>query len=97
VRLRKEIQEVLWTSSAATSGPHRMVTIDPVIQDIGIRYHPDRPYQDSRVVRHLGCGIGDRGLAESFSTLLGFRHLLILAICFYILSAWMPSTRGKPG
>jgi hypothetical protein len=37
------------------------------------------------------------GLAESFSTLLGFRHLLILAIWFYILSAWMPSTRGKPG
>ena len=36
------------------------------------------------------------GLAESFSTLLGFRHLLILAICFYILSAWMPSARGKP-
>jgi hypothetical protein len=34
------------------------------------------------------------GLAESFSTLLGFRHLLILAICFYLLSAWMPS-RGK--
>jgi SAM-dependent methyltransferase len=37
------------------------------------------------------------GLAESFSTLLGFRHLLILAICFYILSVWVPSTRGKPG
>jgi hypothetical protein len=37
------------------------------------------------------------GLAESFSMLLGFRHLLILAICFYILSAWMPSMRGKPG
>jgi SAM-dependent methyltransferase len=35
------------------------------------------------------------GLAESFSTLLGFRYLLILAICFYVLSAWMPS-RGKP-
>jgi hypothetical protein len=34
------------------------------------------------------------GLAESFSTLLGFRHLLILAICFYLLSTWMPS-RGK--
>ncbi|MFB9265001.1 spermidine synthase [Bradyrhizobium erythrophlei] len=34
------------------------------------------------------------GLAESFSTLLGFRHLLILAICFYLLSIWMP--RGKP-
>jgi SAM-dependent methyltransferase len=36
------------------------------------------------------------GLTESFSTLLGFRHLLILAICFYVLSAWMPSKRG-PG
>ena len=36
------------------------------------------------------------GLTESFSTILGFRHLLILAICFYVLSAWMPS-RGKPG
>jgi SAM-dependent methyltransferase len=36
------------------------------------------------------------GLAESFSTLLGFRHLLILAICFYLLSAWMPS-RSKSG
>ncbi|MBR0871270.1 hypothetical protein JQ633_12945 [Bradyrhizobium tropiciagri] len=34
------------------------------------------------------------GLTESFSTLLGFRYLLILAICFYLLSAWMP-TRGK--
>jgi len=35
------------------------------------------------------------GLTESFSTLLGFRHLLILAICFYVLSAWMPSVRSK--
>ena len=26
------------------------VEIDPVIQDIGIRYHPDHPYQDKRVV-----------------------------------------------
>jgi len=33
------------------------------------------------------------GLAESFSTLLGFRYLLLVAICFYLLSAWMP--RGK--
>ena len=32
------------------------VEIDPVIQDIGIRYHPDRPYQDARVVRHLDDG-----------------------------------------
>jgi SAM-dependent methyltransferase len=36
------------------------------------------------------------GLSESFSTLLGFRHLIILAICFYVLSIWMPSARGKP-
>jgi SAM-dependent methyltransferase len=35
------------------------------------------------------------GLTESFSTLLGFRHLLIVAICFYVLSVWMPSVRGK--
>jgi SAM-dependent methyltransferase len=32
------------------------VEIDPVIQDIGRRYHPDRPYQDSRVVPHLDDG-----------------------------------------
>ena len=32
------------------------VDIDPVIQDIGIRYHPDHPYQDNRVVRHLDDG-----------------------------------------
>ena len=36
------------------------------------------------------------GLAESFSTLLGFRYLLIVAIGFYLLSIWMPS-RGKAG
>jgi hypothetical protein len=35
------------------------------------------------------------GLAESFSTLLGFRHLLILAIGFYVLSIWRPSSRRK--
>jgi SAM-dependent methyltransferase len=35
------------------------------------------------------------GLSESFSTLLGFRHLLILAIFFYAMSIWMPSMRGK--
>ena len=32
------------------------VEIDPVIQDIGVRYHPDRPYQDPRVFRHLDDG-----------------------------------------
>jgi hypothetical protein len=35
------------------------------------------------------------GLSESFSTLLGFQHLLIVAICFYILSIWAPSIRAK--
>ncbi len=32
------------------------VEIDPTIQDIGIRHHPDHPYQDARVVRHLDDG-----------------------------------------
>lgn len=30
--------------------------IDPVIQDFGIHYHPDHPYQDARVVPHLDDG-----------------------------------------
>lgn len=30
------------------------------------------------------------GLAESFSTLLGFQHLLLLAMLFYLLSTWSP-------
>ncbi|MGY3444040.1 MULTISPECIES: spermidine synthase [unclassified Bradyrhizobium] len=34
------------------------------------------------------------GLAESCSTLLGFRYLLLVAIGFYLLSAWMPSRKG---
>jgi spermidine synthase len=37
------------------------------------------------------------GLSESFSTLLGFQHLLLLAICFYALSVWAPSIRAKLG
>jgi hypothetical protein len=32
------------------------VEIDPVIQKLGIRDHPDRPYQDPRVHRHLNDG-----------------------------------------
>src|SRR5262249_30175911 len=32
------------------------VEIDPVIQAIGIADHPDRPYQDPRVIRHLDDG-----------------------------------------
>jgi spermidine synthase len=54
----------------------------------------DEPHPDQAFGSNIaGSVIG--GLAESFSTLLGFRHLLILAICFYILSAWMPSMRVK--
>ncbi len=33
------------------------------------------------------------GLAESFSMLLGFQHLLLLAMFFYVLSAWSPRLR----
>jgi SAM-dependent methyltransferase len=33
------------------------------------------------------------GLAESFSMLLGFQHLLLLAILFYLLSVWSPRLR----
>ncbi|MET3837954.1 hypothetical protein [Bradyrhizobium sp. OAE829] len=32
------------------------VEIDPVIHDIGIHHHPDQPYQDGRVIRHLDDG-----------------------------------------
>src|SRR6516164_937595 len=33
------------------------------------------------------------GLAESFSMLLGFQHLLLLAMLFYLLSGWSPQLR----
>ena len=33
------------------------------------------------------------GLAELFSMLLGFQHLLLLAMLFYLLSAWSPRLR----
>jgi hypothetical protein len=33
------------------------------------------------------------GLAESLSTVLGFQHLLLLALGFYLLSAWSPHLR----
>ena len=32
------------------------IEIDPAIQDIGRRYHPDHPYQDARVIPHLDDG-----------------------------------------
>ena len=41
----------------------------------------------------LGCNIAGAvlgGLAESFAMLLGFQHLLFLALAFYLLSAWAP-------
>jgi hypothetical protein len=34
------------------------------------------------------------GLAESFSMLLGFQHLLLLAMLFYLLSGWTPQLRS---
>ena len=34
------------------------------------------------------------GLSESFSMLLGFRYLLLLAVVFYLLSACIPVRRG---
>ena len=34
------------------------------------------------------------GLAESFSMLLGFQHLLLLAMLFYLLSGWSPQLRS---
>jgi SAM-dependent methyltransferase len=32
------------------------VEIDPVVQQIGDRYHPDHPFQDARVIQHLDDG-----------------------------------------
>ncbi|MBV9491615.1 MAG: hypothetical protein JO069_18140 [Verrucomicrobia bacterium] len=35
------------------------------------------------------------GLSESFSMLIGFRYLLLLAILFYVLSIWVPSIKRR--
>jgi SAM-dependent methyltransferase len=35
------------------------------------------------------------GLSESFSMLLGFRYILVLALLFYLLSAWAPVARVR--
>ena len=35
------------------------------------------------------------GLSESFSMVLGFRYLLLVAVAFYLLSAWGPSIGAK--
>jgi hypothetical protein len=54
----------------------------------------DEAYPDSAFGSNIaGSVVG--GLSESFSTVLGFRYLLILAICYYLLSIWIPSVR-KP-
>ena len=54
----------------------------------------DEPHPEHAFGSNIaGSMIG--GLAEQFSTLLGFQHLLILAICFYLLSTWTPTLRVK--
>ena len=53
----------------------------------------DEAYPDQAFGSNIaGSVIG--GLSESLSTVLGFQHLLILAICFYVLSIWTSSVRG---
>jgi spermidine synthase len=44
---------LLWTAPDARIDA---VDIEPVIQDIGRRHHPDRPYDDPRVTLHLDDG-----------------------------------------
>jgi spermidine synthase len=45
-------------SRALAWGAHHVdaVEIDPAIQRLGVRNHPDRPYQDPRVTVHIGDG-----------------------------------------
>ena len=51
--------------------------------------HPEHAFGSNIAGSMIG------GLAEQFSTLLGFQHLLILAICFYLLSTWTPTLRTR--
>ena len=54
----------------------------------------DEPHPEHALGWNIaGSMIG--GLAEQLSTLLGFQHLLILAICFYLLSTWTPTLRAR--
>jgi hypothetical protein len=59
-----------------------------------------RSFQDARDPdRAFGSNIAGSvlgGLSEPFSILLGFRHLLLLAMLFYILSMWSPRGRLWP-
>jgi hypothetical protein len=56
-----------------------------------------RSFRDARDPDEaLGANIAGSvvgGFSESFSLLLGFRYLLLLAAAFYLLSAWAPSWR----
>ena len=58
-----------------------------------------RSFQDARDPdRAFGSNIAGSvlgGLSEPFSILLGFRHLLLLAMLFYILSMWSPRGHGR--
>ena len=55
----------------------------------------DTPNPDQALGSNIaGAVLG--GLAESFSALLGFQHLLLVAIGFYLLSAWPPRVDRAP-
>ncbi|MFQ5892707.1 MAG: spermidine synthase [Nitrospinota bacterium] len=47
-----DVSAALWAGVEHVDG----VEIDPIIYDLGRRYHPDRPYQDPRVAMHLNDG-----------------------------------------
>lgn len=51
--------------------------------------YPDQAFGSNIAGSVLG------GLCESFSMLLGFRYLLLLAILFYVASLWSPRGRGS--
>jgi len=51
--------------------------------------NPDRAFGSNIA----GSVVG--GLCESFSMLLGFRYLLLLALAFYLLSAWAGRLQTK--
>jgi SAM-dependent methyltransferase len=54
----------------------------------------DARYPDQAFGSNIaGAVVG--GFCESFSMLLGFRYLLLLAVLFYLLSAWIPLLRSK--
>ena len=53
--------------------------------------HPDQAFGSNIA----GSVVG--GFAESFSLLLGFRYLLLVAVVCYALSAWLPSWRSRSG